>query len=325
MFNLSSKSGVFTLGASVVGSLLLLVTALNSFTVVQEGEVKVQSLFGKVDKVTVLNAGFHVVNPLKSFDTFSVRNDKYEVPALNIPTQDRFNSKANVTVLYNIDGALTPVIKTDYGTSAQYIDKTMRQHLRSIIRDEGRKLNDSRSLAMSDNVTAMQENTRMRLTEALNGTGITVNDVLVQDIEFDPRISKQILATQSRIQKEEERKSQERIAITDANVAKAEALGAGNRKREEADAAAYSVEKRAKADKQSAIDRAQGQAEAITLVAIAQAEANRKLNASLTPNILRKQELDNEAILYGNSVGNVPTTIIGETNLRALGVPFATK
>jgi regulator of protease activity HflC (stomatin/prohibitin superfamily) len=177
---------------------------------------------------------------------------------------------------------------------------------------------------MSDNVSTMQENTRKRLTEALTGTGITVNDVLIQDIEFDSRISAQILATQQRIQAEEKRKSEERIADTNARIAKAEALGAGNRKREEADAAAYSLDIQAKAEKQAAIDRATGEAEAIALTSTAQAEANRKLNLSLTPNILRKQELDNEAILFGKSVGNVPTTIIGDTDLRAIGIPVAT-
>jgi regulator of protease activity HflC (stomatin/prohibitin superfamily) len=308
----------------IAGAVFTALVALNSFTIVQEGTVKVQNLFGEVNKTEVLTAGPHLVNPLKSFDTFSVRNDKYEVNALNIPTQDRFNSTANVTVLYNIDGSLAPIIKTDYGTSDQYIDKTMRQHLRSIIRDEGRKLLDSRSLAMSDNVSTMQENTRKRLTEALTGTGITVNDVLIQDIEFDSRISAQILATQQRIQAEEKRKSEERIADTNARIAKAEALGAGNRKREEADAAAYSLDIQAKAEKQAAIDRATGEAEAIALTSTAQAEANRKLNLSLTPNILRKQELDNEAILFGKSVGNVPTTIIGDTDLRAIGIPVAT-
>jgi hypothetical protein len=39
---------------------------------------------------------------------------------------------------------------------------------------------------------------------------------------------------------------------------------------------------------------------------------------------LEKQRLDNEGILFSKSVGNVPTTIIGDTDLRALGIPFAT-
>lgn len=315
------------LGFGIAGALFVIVLLMNIFTTVQEGNVKVQSLFGKVDQTEVLTAGFHLVNPLKSFDSYSVRNDKYEIEGLNIPTQDRFNSTANVTVLYSIDGSLAPVIKTEYGTSEQYINKTLRQQLRSIIRDEGRKLADSRSLAMSDNVTSMQENTRTRLVSGISGTGITVTDVLVQDISFDPRIAKQILATQQRIQKEEERKSVERTSLTNATIAKNEALGDGNRKREEADATAYSVGVKAKADKQAAIDRATGQAEAITLVATAQSKANIALSKTLTENILRKQELDNQLVLNEKSKGSVPAsvTILNSGDLQTLGFPFAVK
>ena len=319
--------GMKTIATVVAGLTLALVVVLNSFTIVQEGDVKVQSLFGKVDQTEVLKAGFHVVNPFKSFDRYSIRNDKYEIDGLNVPTQDRFNSTANVTVLYSIDGSLAPLIKTKYGTSDQFIDKTMRQQLRSIIRDEGRKLKDSRSLAVSSNVTAMQDSTRQRLVEAIGGSGITVTEVLVQDIEFDSRIAQQILATQTRIQAEKARKSVERTSLTNANIAKNEALGAGNRKREEADATAYSVGVKAKADKEAAIARATGEAEAITLVAAAQSEANIKLSRTLTKDILRKQELDNQLVLYKQSKGAVPAsvTILNSGDLQTLGFPFAVK
>ncbi|AUR82550.1 TMhelix containing protein [Vibrio phage 1.152.O._10N.222.46.E1] len=299
-----------------VAAVLSVGVALNSFTIVQEGDVKVQSLMGKVDQTEVLRAGFHVVNPMKSFDTYSVRNDKYEVTGLNLPTQDRFNSTANVTIMYNIDANLAPTIKTDYGTAAQYIDKTLRQQLRSIIRDEGRKLEDSRSLAQSDNVSTMQQNTFNRLTEALQGTGINISEVLLQDIEFDPRIATQILKTQERIQAEEERKSADRIAATNASIAQNEALGEGNRQREAADADAYRVNAEATAAKQAMIDRATGEAEAIKLIA----DANKTLSASLTPQILENKRIDVQGKFADKSKGLMPHTILNG-DISTLGVP----
>lgn len=303
------------------GLVLLLVVLLNSYTIVSAGTTKVQSLFGTVSQQE-LTEGLHFpVNPLSSFDEFDTRNDKYEVNGLNIPTKDRFNSTGNVTVLFRIDGIKTPYIKQNYGTAQQYVDKTLRQYLRSIIRDQGRQLSDSRALADSANVSVMQENTRKRLIEQLDGTGIEIQDVLIQDIEFDSRIAQQILDTQQRIQKEEQQKSQERIARTEAEIKKQQAVGEANKKREEADAEAYKLTTEANAHKQATIAKAQGESEAIKLIA----QANLELTKSLTPQILEKQRLDNEKVLYGKSRGNVPTTIIGDTNLRAIGVPVATQ
>lgn len=307
-----------------VAGIVLTVTAMNSFTITDAGTTKVQTTFGTVNQ-EAYPEGFHFpVNPLSNFDTFDTRNNRYEVNGLNIPTQDRFNSTANVTVLYRIDGSKTPYIKQNYGTAQEYIDKTLRQQLRSIIRDEGRKLPDSRSLAQSDNVSVMQSNTTQRLIQELDGTGIEIQDVLLQDIEFDSRIAQQILKTQERIQAEEAEKSKERLAKTQAEIMKQQAIGAANKEREAVDAYAYKLETEANAKKAALIAEAEGRAKAIELEAIAQAEANTKLSRSLTGAILEKQRLDNEGILYSKSVGNVPTTIIGDTDLRAIGVPYAT-
>ncbi|WP_413111189.1 SPFH domain-containing protein [Thaumasiovibrio sp. DFM-14] len=314
--NLSPKHLAYTLPGLIIAALLF-----NAFTIVDAGTAKVQTVFGKVNPVH-FGEGFHFpVNPFSTFDIYDTRNARYEVNGLNIPTQDRFNSTGNVTVLYRIDDAKTPLIKQNYGTASEYIDKTMRQHLRSIVRDEGRKLSDSRSLAQSDNVTMMQDNTRARLISALDETGIDVQEVLIQDITFDSRIAQQILDTQMRIQAEEQKKSQERIAATEAEIKRQEAIGEANRQREQADAQAYAVREVANAEREAAIARAQGEAEAIKLLA----DANLELTKSLTPQILEKQRLDNEAVLFSKSKGAVPQTIIGETDLRALGVPVLAK
>ena len=298
--------------------IVVTVLALNCFTIVAAGTSKVQSTFGRVNPVHY-GEGFHIpVNPFSSFDTFDTRNQRYEVNNLNIPTQDRFNSTGNVTVLYRIDDARTPYIKQNYGSATEFIDKTLRQHLRSIIRDEGRRITDSRGLAQSGNVTAMQESARHRLADALSETGIEIQEVLVQDITFDPRIADQILQTQQRIQREEAEASQLRIIETQAQQVAAEAAGTANAAREQADAEAYKVQEQAKAEAAAILAKAEAERDAM----IAIADGNRALDASLTQPVLRKQELDNEAILFQRSQGNVPHTIIGETNLRAYGMPL---
>lgn len=301
-----------------VAALTALIVGLNSFTIVSAGTAKVQSTFGTVNQ-SHYGEGLHFpVNPLSGFDEFDTRNSKYEIKGLNIPTQDRFNSTGNVTILYRIQDSKTPFIKQNYGNAEEYVDKTLRQYLRSIVRDEGRKVKDSRGLADSNTVTIIQENAKTRLIEDMDGTGIEIQEVLVQDIAFDPRIAQQILDTQKRIQVEEQKLSEERQAVTDAAIKKQQAIGDANKKREAADAEAYQLTEIAQAQKAAAIAKAQGESEAIKLIA----SANLELTKSLTVQILEKQRLDNEAILFERSKGNVPTTVIGSTDLRAYGVPI---
>ena len=164
----------------------------------------------------------------------------------------------------------------------------------------------------------MQENAKIRLIDQLDGTGISVQDVLIQDIAFDPRISQQILDTQIRIQQEEKKKSEEKIAITDAKIKQQVAIGNANKKREEASAEAFRLREVSTAEKDATIARAEGESQAIKLIA----SANTELTRSLTPQILEKQRLDNEGVLFSKSKGSVPSTVIGKTDLRAYGVPI---
>lgn len=290
---------------SVVGGLFGLVLLLNCFHIVPSGKTAVETTFGKVQPKH-LPEGFHIVTPWSGFEDLDTRNLRYEVEGLNIPTQDRFNSSANVTVLYRIDGSKTPWIKTNYGTQDEFIDKTLRQFLRMIIRDEGRTVKDSRGLAQSDIVTKMQTSATQRLTESMEGTGVTVQEVLIQDITFDPRIAEQILKTQDRIQREEAENSQLRIVETQAKQVKAEAKGVADKQMESAKAAAFGVESAAKA-KAMAV-RSEADAERYKLEQ--QALGNKALQASLTPEILKLRELEVKQVEAGLGwQGQVPQNV----------------
>lgn len=281
------------------------IVVMNTFTITQAGMTKVQVCFGEVQEDKLFSEGFHFpVNPLCSFDTFDTRESREELENLSIPTQDRFNSSANVTVLYRIQPGAVVQIRKDFGTQERYIDVTMRKHAQAAIRNEGRNLKDSRDLAVSGNITAMQVNVTEYLRQ--NVTGLDINEVLIQDINFDPRITQQILNTQDRIQKEETEKSQERISQTKANQKIEEARGTSESQKLATDADTYKVRQTADAERYAAEQRA---------------IANHKLSASLTPQLLRQMELENEKVLFSNSKGHVPHTVIGETNLRAYGIP----
>lgn len=293
----------------VIAGVIATIVALNMFTITKPGMTKVQTCFGKVQETKTFGEGIHIpVAPWCGFDVFDTREDAYEIDGLTIPTQDRFNSTANVTVLYRILPSEVIKIRQEYGNQERFIDVTLRQHLRAIARNEGRKVADSRGLANAGNITTIQQNALEYLNKNL--IGIEVTEVLMQDIAFDPRITAQILSTQGRIEQEEQEKSKERIAKTAADTAIQTARGLSESSKLATDAVTYKVRQTAEAER-FALEQA--------------AIGNAELTKSLTPQILRKQELDNEAILFAASKGNVPLTVIGDTDLRAYGIPLQTQ
>ena len=289
-----------------VASIAGIILALNSFTITSPGMTKVQTCLGKVNTKSSYAEGLHFpVTPWCGFDNFDTRERAYEIEGLTIPTQDRFNSTANVTVLYRILPSEVIAIRSEFGDQDRFIDVSLRQHLRAVARNEGRKIMDSRGLANAANITTFQVNAVEYLKTNL--MGVEIAEVLVQDIAFDPRISQQILDTQKRIEREEIEKSQLKIAETQANQAIETARGASTSAKLATDATTYKVKQTAEADRYALEQLAIG---------------NSELNKSLTTTVLRKQELDNEAILFSKSQGNVPHTVIGETSLLSYGVPI---
>lgn len=308
-----SPAGNVALASAVLFGVWLL---LNVFTITPAGQTKVQVCFGSINESKTYDEGIHFpVNPFCSFDTFDTRESRFEIEGLTIPTQDRFSSKANVTVLYRIEPSAAIRIRKDYGDQERFIDTTLRQQLRSIVRNEGRELKDSRSLAQANHISQMQYNVTTYLQDKLNANGLVINEALIQDIEFDPGIRKQIMDTQERIQKEESELSQERIANTQAKQVIAKAHGDSEAKKKQTDAVTYQIRENAEAE--AAAVKAAADAERYRLEEIA--KGNTKLSASLTPSLLRHQELLNEAILYERSKGLVPDTVING-DLRAYGI-----
>lgn len=301
-----------------IAVIFAIIVGLNSFTIVDSTKTKVQICFGEVTDNKIFEEGIHLVNPLCSFDTFNTAEQKYEVSGLSIPTQDRFNSSANVTALFRISPAKVIDIRKNFGNETTFIETSLRQHLRSIVRDEGRKLRDSRDLGQSTSVSNMQDSSTTRLSEAVIDAGMNISQVLVQDIEFDSRIATQILDAQRRIQREESEASQTRIATQIANQKIEAQKGISESNKLITDATAYNTREKSDAEAYDTRQKAEAKRFSIEQVAI----ANMKLTKSLTPEILEKARLDNEALLFSRSKGNVPTTVIGSTDLRAYGVPL---
>lgn len=128
----------------VVLALFVLVLLFNSITVIDSGQVGVQSLFGKVS-TNILSSGLHLKNPLVRVVRFDAKTQNYTMSAvqdegdktgddgIRVLSSDGLEIALDVTVLYRVLPEQAPKILREVG--ADYQDTIVRPLVRTKIRD----------------------------------------------------------------------------------------------------------------------------------------------------------------------------------------------
>lgn len=279
-----------TVIASVVG-LAVVVAALNSYTVVQDGTVKTQTFLGKVNPVP-LGSGFHVVNPFASFDTFSTRDIALKFKKLQVPSQDKQKSTVDITVMLQFDGAKAPMNRINAGTQEESLDRYVTEKLLSTIREFGKAVPLAQDLFKADIQSRLQEEIKSEVEAYARTYGYTVKQVFLQDIDLPPVVKTQVENTKVR---------EEQVNAAKADTAKVEIEAQQKVKQAEADREAR--ENMAVANERDA--------DATLYAAKKEAEANAVLQRTITPEMIRWKELDVETIKAKAYKGGVPQTVIG--------------
>jgi len=171
------------------GVLLLLaaVLILPSCTVVREGQVGVKRTLGKYREKPI-DQGVTFFNPfITAIEKVSTQTENMEVQ-LNLPTKEGLNIRAEISILYSIDGPRAPEVLRQIGpnyeqsiilpvfrsavadVSARYFAKDMHTGQRIII--EG----------------AIQE----QMSKNLLGRGVNIETVLVKSIELPSNLARAI-------------------------------------------------------------------------------------------------------------------------------------
>lgn len=284
-----------------VAALVLAIVGLNSYKVVQDGSVATKTFMGKVSP-TVLNSGLHFpVNPLASFDTFSTRDIKISFDRVQVPSQDKFKSAVDITVMLKFDGNKAPQVRINGGTQDIAIDKYVTQKLMSTVREYGKSVKVAQDLFKPDVQAGLQSAIMNEVNEYSQPYGFTITEVFLQDIDLDEAIMKQVKATKIR----EEAVNQAQADLDrEAKIAQ-KAVKTAEANREAAEQQAIASERAAQAEAFAA----RTQADAKLYAAEKEAEGNRKLQTSLTPEVLRKIELENQQILYSRYGGGTPSTV----------------
>lgn len=213
------------------------------------GHVGVATLFGDV-KTEGYDQGLHVpVNPLYRWIVFDARQKTHQETA-NVPTQDQLQTRLDVSVQYQIDGVMAPVILEQTGNPEAAVRVHLIPKLRSLLREQGKSIVRAEDFFLE----ATQEKLQFDLTEGLKdflaSKGIIVSAVLIRDITLPPFIVEAIERKKEREQAvERERAELERVRTElQQQVARAEA---GRAAAEEeaarqvtlADAQAYEIKK----------------------------------------------------------------------------------
>ncbi|EGR1951270.1 TPA: hypothetical protein N2902_000207 [Vibrio parahaemolyticus] len=306
--------------ASLIGVSVIAVIALKPFTIVSQGEVKVPSLFGEVQE-TYLDEGLHMTNPFYSFDRYDVKENAFSIENVSIPSQDKFKSFADVTIMWSVEASSTPKLRKTIGTMTDVETKLLRQPLLALLREAGRSVEKAQDLYKADVQAQLQDEVKDGLSVIASEYGLNIHAVYIQDITLPDVIQKAIVVTKEL----EEREAQEKARLAQETLvyardtAKAEAAAKSalhNKTARQAAADALLYERKQATDAQ-AYDVKQ-QADAKLYAAQAEAKGNKALAASLTPALLesRRIEVDMQRMKSWN--GSVPTTLMGGETANAV-------
>ena len=196
-------------------ALVLIIAFFNSITRVGTGHVGVLTLFGKVTGET-LGEGIHVINPLKTNNELSIQTQSVKESA-NVPSSEGLMMSLDTSLIYH----LNPDRASDVfqKTGSDYEDKLVEPMLRAAIR-EATASHTANALYTGEREMVAKQ-IFDQLSVELNQRGVTVENVLLRDIQLPATLKASIEAKQQaeqealamnfRLQKETQEAQRKRI------------------------------------------------------------------------------------------------------------------
>lgn len=251
------------------GGAIVLVAAilgLGSCTTIDTGQVGVQSQFGQISKAEI-PAGFTTKMPMiTSIDNYNVRESTLDLNDLTPKAKDNLSlQELDVSVMYEVNSAKVADTVIEFAGQSPY-----NENLGTYMPGQGIVVRHSRE-AVYTAVASMESLTIHQKREAL---AAAIKNSL--QVSLDKTAPDTFKVTNITI----------RAVTTDGSIE--ESIKEAVRAQKELETKA-AKEKVAEADARIAVTKAKGEA-----------EANRVLSASLTPELLRKQQTDAMFALAGN-------------------------
>tara|TARA_B100001123_G_scaffold32785_1_gene34303 strand:+ start:517 stop:1578 length:1062 start_codon:yes stop_codon:yes gene_type:complete len=266
-----SDRGLIVIVLAVIAFVLWvgLHTAFSALKQIEAGKVGVVYQFGEI--VGQRGEGLNFIGPWQDIRLESIRVQKARfdnVSGFSSETQDVIVS---ATINYRVDAEAIQALYRDVGPN--WFDKLVEPRINQFFKAETVKY---KTVDIAPNREEIRMEVQSKLDAELRQYSITITDLLIDNIDFNPEFKQSI--EEKQIAAQNALREQEKIAQAQAEAEQA---------KERAKGEAAAVEERAKGDAAATIERARGDAVAIELRAEAQATANRLLDASLTPQVIQ--------------------------------------
>jgi prohibitin 1 len=194
---------------------VLIILFFSSVTRVNTGHVGVLTLFGRVTGET-LGEGIHLINPLKTNNEMSIQTQTIKESA-NVPSSEGLMMALDTSLIYHLNPDSAGHVFQTIG--ADYEDKVVENNLRSAIR-EATASHTANALYTGEREAVANE-IKEKITTELNKRGITVEAILLRDIQLPATLKASIEAKQQaeqealamnfRLQKETQEAQRKRI------------------------------------------------------------------------------------------------------------------
>lgn len=227
--------------------LMALLTAFNMVHQVPAGHAGIVYTFGGITGQR--SDGLQWTAPWQNLHNASVQVQGNKFQKLASFSSETQDVFVDATINVRVSPQQIQELYRDVGPN--YFDVLVRPRVLQAFKDETVKYT---SVLIAPNRESIRKTVRERLTKELNAHSISVEDLLVDNISFSPKFQDAI----------EEKQRQSQLALAEKEKVAGE---------------------RAKADQ--AIEQARGTAQAILVNAEKQAEANRKLAESITPEYIQ--------------------------------------
>jgi len=202
------------IGLGILG-FVLVILLFSSVTRVNTGHVGVLTLFGKVTGET-LGEGIHLINPLKSNNEMSVQTQTIKESA-NVPSSEGLMMALDTSLIYHLNP--DSAAQVFHAIGPDYEDKVVENNLRSAIR-EATASHTANALYTGEREAVANE-IKDKITRELGVRGITVEAILLRDVQLPATLKASIEAKQQaeqealamnfRLQKETQEAQRKRI------------------------------------------------------------------------------------------------------------------
>ena len=194
---------------------ILVILLFSSVTRVNTGHVGVLTLFGRVTGET-LGEGIHVINPLKTNNEMSIQTQTIKESA-SVPSSEGLMMALDTSLIYHLNPDKAAEVFQRIG--ADYEDKVVEPTLRSAIRESTASHTANALYTGEREMVAKQ--ILDQITGQLRQRGLTVENVLLRDIQLPATLKASIEAKQQaeqealamnfRLQKETQEAQRKRI------------------------------------------------------------------------------------------------------------------